>query len=134
MKAITTTISAILISFALAACSGCKTVAPGGAYDGDSFLYNAEATVNASYVVFDTFVKWEYDNRATLEAADAKAAAEVKQAADHVRTNGRTIINSAIAAVELYKAAPNAMNKEKLSEVLRALQEEVNKAVKYIKS
>jgi hypothetical protein len=72
------TLSLSLVAFCLAACGGCKSLAPGGIYDGDALLYNAEAAVVSSYAVFDTFVKWEYDNRADLEKADASRAAEVK--------------------------------------------------------
>ncbi|OAM87581.1 hypothetical protein OH491_21785 [Termitidicoccus mucosus] len=127
-------IALIIAAFCLSACSGCKSLSPGGVYDGDALLYNAEAAVVSSYVVFDTFVKWEYDNRADLEKADANRAAEVKQAADFVRKNAKLAIGSVIAAVELYKKLPTEENRKSLMAALTTLQQEVVKAAGYIKN
>lgn len=128
------TLALSLVAFCLAACSGCKSLSPGGVYDGDALLYNAEAAVVSSYVVFDTFVKWEYDNRADLEKADASRAAEVRQAADFVRKNAKIAIGSVIAAVELYKKLPTEENRSSLMAALTTLQQEVVKAAGYIKN
>ena len=124
-----------LAAFSLTACTGCKTsLAPEGVYAGDTLLYNAESTVVTSYAVFDTFTKWEHDNRATLDAANHEAARQIKAAADFVRSNAKTLIASTTAAIELYKQLPSEENRKSLVNALTALQAEVVKAASYIKT
>lgn len=111
--------------FGLSACA--TRLAPGGVYNGDTFLYNADKTITSSYDVLHTFVKWEHDNRASL----AKWP-EIKRTADTVRVNADKWISSATALREAYAAEPSATNKEKLTTSLRVLRAALAESTRYL--
>jgi hypothetical protein len=71
-----------LVLVSLLAFTGCRTLEPGGIYDGDDVLFHAETTIVTSYAMVDTFLKWEHDNRALLTQWP-----EVKKYADELREN-----------------------------------------------
>jgi len=129
-----TTLVAIAL-LCLAACvPACKTLAPGGPYNGDTALYQAEYATTTAYTVFDTFLRWEHENRSTLEAASPATAKEIRDAADYVRANAKTWINAAIVTIEAYKKVNSPETRAALDAALAKLQSEVLKAITYIKS
>jgi hypothetical protein len=77
-------LSALLLAGAMALlAAGCSktTLSPTGAYQGDTFLYEADQTLLFDKAALDTFVSWEYQNRATI----TNQWPQVTVAADKVR-------------------------------------------------
>lgn len=106
---------------------GCRTrLAPGGPYT-DPILYHADHTIISAQAALESFVKWEYQNRALLR--DNK---DITKAADYIRRNARLWINSAIAMRDTYAASPTGENKDKLQLVLDMLLKAVTEAQQYI--
>jgi hypothetical protein len=81
--------------------TGCRSLAPGGPYEGDKVVFQAETTITTSYELVDTFLAWEKENRTTL----AKWP-EIRQAADAMRVAYPGYHKSAIALLEAYKSNP----------------------------
>lgn len=107
---------------------GCQTqLVPDGIYDGDVALYRAENSIVQSYALMDTFLKWEYDNRASLSSTP-----EIKAAADHIRENGQQWISTAIALTETYKANPTKENQLELNQAIAIIQTALSEAAKYM--
>lgn len=104
-----------LCCFALAGCV--STVAPGGAYNNDTFLYNAESSVTTAYQTFDALLKFEYDNRAALSSTP-----EVKQYADYVRLNAPKWKITFEELDATYKVNPTAENKDKVQNILNLVK------------
>jgi hypothetical protein len=73
---------ALVVITAIVCGTGCRTLQPGGIYDGDDVLFHAETTIVTSYAMVDTFLKWEHENRALLTKWP-----EAKQYADELRQN-----------------------------------------------
>lgn len=83
LKSASLSILAVLTAVTvLIGCQGCKTtLAPGGVYQGDTFLYNMDETIVQSKGALQRFIKWEYDNRATI----TNTWPQVTIAADKIR-------------------------------------------------
>lgn len=119
-----------LLYFALAVAllfGACRSLDQTGPYKGDQVLYSADLTITTSYQLFDTFVTWEYTNRASLAARP-----EIRTAADKVRAHAKEWIGSAIVLREAYAANPTTANREKLGASLKLLQAALNEATRYI--
>jgi len=111
-----------------AGCSGCQTTLdPTGVYQGDIVLYNVDNTLNGAYATMDTFLKWEYDNRAVYASMP-----EVKRAADNIRMNGQNWIESAFALRDAYAANPTDENKDKLLAAVAILRTALLESAKYM--
>jgi hypothetical protein len=82
------------------AATGCASLNPSGPYQGDVLLYRMEVTVPAAYKTFDSFLKFEFDNRAALAQWP-----EVKKAADEIRTNAPGWLTEANEAHDQYVKA-----------------------------
>ena len=108
-------------------CGACRTLDKTGPYKGDQTLYSADLTITTSYQLFDTFVNWEYTNRAALASKP-----EIRAAADKVRTNAKSWIGSAIVLREVYALDPTAANRDKLLTSVTILQTALNEATKYL--
>ena len=108
-------------------CGACRNLDQTGAYKGDQTLYAADLTITTSYQLFDTFVTWEYSNRAALAAQP-----QIRVAADKVRAQAKAWIGSAIVLREAYAANPTADNKAALATSLSVLQAALNEATKYL--
>lgn len=103
----------------LTLCVSCGTLAPGGAYNGDKVLYDADWAIATSYDVTHTFVQWEYANRDLL--ADHP---EIHRAANSIREKAPAAFRSALAVRDAYRADPTATNRDNLQTaiaVVRAL-------------
>ncbi len=98
-------VSLVLGLTALFSSVGCNStkVAPAGAYHGDSVLYSADLTLTSSYTVLDTFLTWEYTNRAALAGNPG-----ITKAADNIRTNAKHWFSSAEALRDAYAASPTS--------------------------
>jgi hypothetical protein len=105
---------------------GCQTsLDPAGDYKGDTILYNADKVIASSYRILHSFVKWEYQYRATLPV-------EVSRAADAIRDNAEAWTQSAINLREAYAANPTKDAKANLTKSLDVLQAALNEASKYM--
>lgn len=135
------TIAVLAVPIGLVGCSGgcARNLAPGGAYSTtnaaglvtqDTALYTADKTIVESYDVLHAFVKFEFENRAALQAASP----QVKIAADNVRKNARKWTDSAIASRDVYAASPTPENRNALNDATRVLREAITQAQSFIKS
>lgn len=105
---------------------GCKaSLDKQGVYDGDQALYSADKAIVGSTRILRSFVKWEYDFRATLPV-------EVSRAADKVRSNADQWVDSAIALRDAYAANPSKDNKLALENSVKLLQTALAEATKYM--
>ncbi|MES2219369.1 MAG: hypothetical protein V4587_00195, partial [Acidobacteriota bacterium] len=108
--------------------TGCQTkLAEGGAYNGDKALYEADSTITGAYDTLHSFVKWEYENRASL-----KQWPEIKLAADNVRVNAQQWIDTAIAMRDSYVGDPTTQNKDSLATAVRMLRTVLAESAKII--
>lgn len=104
----------LLLSFTLLFAIGCASLAPGGAYNGNKALYQADATIVASYKVLHTFLVWETANRANVDPS-------ITAAADDIRKNQEVWFQLAIAARDVYEAVPTPANKAVLDNAINTL-------------
>jgi hypothetical protein len=112
----------------LVGCTGCATqLAPQGVYQGDTVLYRAELASVSSYQLVDTFLKWEYDNRALLSTHP-----EIKQAADFLRVNYPSAKTNLDAAIEKYRVLATPENKALAESWLAKVQEYARTVANYM--
>lgn len=116
----------LLAVFMLTALCACGTLAP-GVYNKDEVLYRADTAITASYDVFDTFVTFEYINRAALASKP-----EIKKAADKIRANAKKWTDSAIVLREAYVAAPTPENRDALKASIAVIRAALLESTKYI--
>lgn len=112
----------LLAAVALILCS-CSSILPGN----DPVVVNAERTTQLAVDVFDTFLKWEYNNRSALAFKP-----EVKQAADFIRDNGIGWLESARSMTKAYKENRSQENKFNLDTALAILRQAISEARKYL--
>lgn len=118
----------ILLTVGLALIAGCVSSSrldPEGPYKGDAILYNADRTIASAYDLMHSFVKWEYENRASL-------GPQVKASADHVRRNAESWIGSAVSTRDIYALAPTAANRNSLESNLRMLRMALSEVTQYL--
>lgn len=119
----------ILCVIAFLFLAGCaSSVDPNGAYNGNVYLYNAESSVVKTYQTFDTFLKFEYDNRAALQSVSPK----IKEFADYVRANAPTWKKTFNALDAAYKANPTQENKDKVENMLMLLKATLVQVTAYL--
>jgi len=109
------------VLLALLLAQGCVT--PGS----DPVVVNAERTTQLALDVFDTFLLWEYTNRATLQVLDPK----IKDAADFIRARGQTWLETARAMTKAYKENRTFENKANLNTALAVLRAGMGEAERY---
>lgn len=119
--------SLILVFSIVALSVGCSSLAPNGAYQGDLLLYQADNAITTGYNAMHEFVKWEYENRATLERWP-----EIKQAANVIRANGKAWLYSAIACRDTYVASPNDTTRDQLRKALAVINTALLEANRYM--
>lgn len=124
MKRILASITLLLLLVGLTACG---TLAPNGAYQGDDVLYKADTVITTSYTVFDSFLKYEHANRAALSGRP-----EIKKAADHIRTNAKVWIGSAIALRDAYALNPTPDGNAQLQKALAVLRAALIESTRYL--
>lgn len=115
-------------SLLLAGCVSSGDLAPEGVYQGKAVLFNTDTTLNSAYASMDTFLKWEYDNRAVFSTQ----MPEIKKAADHIRANGQQWINSAFALRDVYELNPTEENRANLQQILTVIRTALLEAAKYM--
>lgn len=121
LKALSGFFAIAATSFALVACSGCKTtLQSGGPYGDDTLLYRAELTSVSSYQLVDSFLKWENDNRELLSAYP-----EIKKSADFLRENFPKAKMALDAAIEVYRKFPTNENGKTLTGLITTIQEQI---------
>jgi hypothetical protein len=107
--------------------SGCNktTLAPNGVYQGDTFLYQAENTINTAHENFLKLYQWEKQFRQVLPV-------EVSRGVDYCRLNERKWLDSANALHDAYKNTPTAENKDKFQLTLNILSTALQQAAGYM--
>lgn len=109
--------------------TGCRALAPGGAYNGDQVLYNADLTIATSYDVVHSFVLWEYQNRAALSGAP-----QIKEYANSLRAQYPTWHKAALAARSAYAISKSSANSTALQQALDVLREAIRQANQWLVS
>lgn len=129
MKRLLQIVMIAVLSATLMSSVGCvhkRDLDPAGVYDSDILLYAADRTITTAYSSFDTFLKWERDNRVTL-----RKWPEIKQGADYIRANAKTWIETATALRDTYKIAPTETNRKSLESGLAVLRSALDQAAAY---
>lgn len=106
--------------------TGCGTLAPGGAYNSDKVLYDADFAIANSYDLLHNFVTWEYQNRALLASVP-----EIKAAADKVRVGAPQWVRSALNLRDAYAKSPTGANRDALQKAIDVLRQAVAEATAY---
>lgn len=105
---------------------GCAKVKPGGAYQNDSPLYNADQTVVSSKQFLDLFVTWERENEALLKGIPA-----IHKLAEDIRAKAPGWFRQAYVARDAYKADPSQVNSNALDTALRVIKAGMSEALAY---
>lgn len=118
----------MLAALMIFAGAGCQTkLAPEGVYQGDTILFNAHRTILGAYDTLDTFVEWEYTNRAALAGQP-----EITKAADTIRRNAKTYLRSASNLAEAYASSPTPENRRSLENAISVLRQVLAEATAYM--
>lgn len=115
----------VVVGFTESGCS--RKLDPAGAYQGDKTLYNADKVISESYDVMSSFLKYEYSNRAALQATP-----EIGKAADNIRDNAQRWIKSAVALRDSYATNPTSENRSKLDQAVSVLRQAITEASRYL--
>ena len=89
---------------------GCASVKPGN----DTLLVRAEQTREAALETFDTFVRYENDNRIALW----KVSPDIKHFADNIRSVGKASIQQLDGAIDDYKKLKTTVSSDKLNNTI----------------
>jgi hypothetical protein len=103
--------------------SGCVGVAPGN----DAVVVRAEQTAQASFDLFDNFLKWEYANRAA-------APQEVRAFGNRLRQEGPVAIRTLRLVTQTYKSNRTPENKASVESAMKALERLKEEVAKYFGS
>jgi len=104
---------------------GCSSIQSGN----DPLVVNAERTTQLAVDVFDTFLKWEYDNRQTLSVTP-----EIRKTADFIRTNGQNWLLTARSMTKAYKQSRTPENKANLDTAIATLRTAISEARRYLEA
>ncbi len=104
--------------------TSCATVQPGA----DPVVVNAERTTALAVDTFDTFLQFEYTNRAGV-AAVAPAAHDY---AEVIRRNGQAWLQNARALTRAYKLNRTPENKASLQTAIAVLQSAITISQQYL--
>lgn len=103
----------LFLCSALAGCySGCATLDA----DADPVLVRSEQAITVARGSVDRFLKWEKNNRATLNDG------QLKSVADDIRRITPAAIDEALAARDLYKLTRSQSDLDALDKALKVLQ------------
>lgn len=119
----------LLLAILAIGLTGCGTLAPQGAYNGDKILYVADQTEVAAYTAVHAFVSFEYDNRAALAAHP-----EIKATADHVRMAAPKLFGDYDTARGLYLAEHSPDSQAGLAAAIAPLQALVTQSASFLLS
>ncbi len=92
----------------------------------DRVLFDADLAIATFYDALQGFVKWEFDNRASLSGTPA-----VKQAADKIRAGAPQWFKSAVAVRDAYAGNPSDENRNMLRKALDTLQAAIAESNRY---
>lgn len=120
--------SVVMLAAALAL-AGCGTLEPGGVYQGDKALYDADVVITTSYEVIHTFVAWEHANREALSARP-----EIRSAADRMRRGAPQWFGTALALRDAYAAHPDDGTREGLRVAVDVLRAAMVEATRYLQA
>jgi hypothetical protein len=95
--------------------AGCRSLEPGGVYEGDKFLHGVEVSTVAAKGVLDAFLEWELECRERLPV-------EVSVFADEVRDKAPRYFASAIALRDAYARDPGPGTKKELRRAMGLLR------------
>ncbi len=123
------TLLSVLLAVASLAFCACGTLDKSGVYAGDQILYDSEVAAPAAFAFFQTFVKWEFDNRAVLPA---DVGVPAKKAADFIRANAPQWKTSVLTLHDAYVASPTPENRKSLESVLGLIRGALTEAAKYM--
>jgi alpha-galactosidase len=132
MKKITHYLSLVMLVCVTLFSAGCASntqLDPSGVYQSDQILFTADKAITGSYSAFDSFVKWEYENRQALSRWP-----EIKAAADNIRTNAKSWIGSATVLREAYRSSPTPENRKSLESSVAILRAALNQVASYYTS
>lgn len=118
----------ILAALVAVLATSCGTLDPAGVYSGDKVLYEADTTIDLSYVIVNEFLLWEETNRGALEMTQP----EVKLVANKIRLSYPKMIATAIALRDSYEQYPNQGTKDALMSALAVLRTATAEARKYL--
>jgi len=119
-----TTQRSLLASLAIACIlTGCVTIEPGN----DKLVVQAERTTKLALETFDTFLKWEYDNREVLSPIP-----EIRASSDRIRTNGPGWLRTARTLTQAYKENRTDENKAALETWVALLRAAIGEAQNYL--
>lgn len=108
--------------------TGCQTrLAPGGVYNGDVALYEAENAIVTGHDLLQDFVDWEKNYRPQLAQFP-----EVRKLADKVFTEGPQWFASADALRAAYAASPTPGNKTALQTGIDVIHAALREATGYL--
>jgi len=106
---------------------GCRSLAPDGVYHGDTLRASAEATIVTSYDLVNTFLTWEFENRALLAGTPGVSAA-----ANRMRVDFPKWYRSANALLDVYALAPSSDTQAQLTKALALLRTALVEAAGYM--
>jgi len=119
MKTLRASLAALAVLF-LVSCAG---IAPGH----DPVVVNAERTTVLALDAVDTFLLWEFENRAALAAVP-----EIRERADYLRRHAPEWFATARDVTRAYKQNRTAANKVNLDTVIAILKRAVAEANQYL--
>lgn len=113
----------LLLPLLLLCLPACRDLAPGGVYQGDKVLYEAEQAITEGHALLQEFVTWEKTHRDALAQFP-----EIRKFADKVYNEGPSWFGSAAALKDAYKSNPTQENKDKLQLAVGVLRTAIQQA------
>ncbi len=121
-----------ILAFAALCFTGCKSIDK----NADPVVVNAERTLSIAFSTFDTFLKLEKQNQATVKAKAPKVhtfAEWLREKDSTGMSRGLSFIKAANEVKQAYKHNRTAENRANLVTALAVLQASVDQAPKPIK-
>lgn len=94
----------------------------------DPVVVRAEQITASAYDTMETFKKYEFDNRATLEALNPK----IETYANVIRRNGKRWLQTARSETMAYKNNRTSENKANMNTAIAVLQEAIHQIGLYM--
>ena len=110
---------------AIVALVSCSTIQPGN----DPVVVDAERTTQVAMTTFDSFLKYERSNDASLREVNPA----IHKYANKVRDNGQQWLRTARSMTQAYKYNRSSENKANLLTAIAVLQEAVNQINQFMK-
>lgn len=114
----------VYASVAVLLLSACAQLQSGA----DPVVVRAEQITASAYDTMETFKKYEFDNRATLEALNPK----IETYANVIRRNGKRWLQTARSETMAYKNNRTSENKANMNTAIAVLQEAIHQIGLYM--